>query len=159
MGNGFIQRNYKSETSISLTTVQSSLSQHGVQKLNWSAAMRGEFEFALASAVLLKGYAFESLGGPEFEAAFSMLPVNVQPASSEVVGDKYLPMLYENIQVRTMMTVVRSARAIVLSTDGWSNRKRHSIHNLMVCIPQPFFYSQHIQKTEKADAQHIFGIF
>jgi hypothetical protein len=161
-GNGFIERaNTKASTTDTNNTgisVQSSLLKH-VAKIEWSRDKRSEFEFALASAVLLKGYPFDTLCGPEFADAFSLLPVNVQPASAEIVGDKYLPMLYEDVQVRTMQTIVRSARAIVLSTDGWSDRKRQAIHNLMVCVPQPFFFGRHIQTTEKADANHIYSIF
>ena len=143
-GNSMMSRNENiGGAALTSSSKQSSIKTF-TDKLDWSAEKMAELEFALAYAVILKGYPFDTLGGPEFEKAFKFLSVNFQPASSEVVSEKYLSKLYEDVQVRILTHIARHARAIVITSDGWSNRKRQSIHNVMICIPQPFYYGQHI---------------
>ena len=151
-----------STNSSGMTSLPSGLSQTTIDehmpKLHWSRAQKQEVEFAFGRAVILKGLQFDLLNDENFKKAFAMFPVSFQPASGEYVGDRILPVVYNDIQLRVMKEVVQSM-AIVLSSDGWTDRKHQSIHNLMVCNPIPFYYTRHKQKTEKADANRIYQIF
>ena len=102
-----------------------------------------DFEFKLARAGILKGQPFDVLSGPFYAEAFKCLPFNFQPASAEYVRNVGLPQVYEAIQLEGMTRLVKTAQAIALTSDGWTDRKHQSIHNLIVCYPHPFYHSRH----------------
>ena len=173
-GNGFLQRRQENEsgslsgsivssaaaltsTSTSVPSQQTNITNF-ISRIQWSRTGLEQVEFLFGKAVILSGLPFSVFDNEHFHHAFAALPFNFHPASRHYLSDQILPRLCEQIQCDVLSEVVQST-AVVLSTDGWSDRKHQSIHNLMVCTPIPYYYSRHKQDTEKADADVIYSIF
>lgn len=126
-------------------------------KSGWNKDKANNMTYLFAKGVIVSGHPFDIFENELFTEAFHTLPFNFQPPNASYISNAALNEAYQEIQAEAMLNATQ-AYAITICSDGWSDRKHNGLHNVMICTPNPFYFSRVHQQTEKADANYVFDI-
>lgn len=70
-----------------------------------------------------------------------------------------LPILMDLVHLTKLVSQFKFAKAIGSSSDGWTTLTSHSVHNLMICNPNPYFYHAKVMGTEEQSANNLVALF
>jgi len=112
-----------------------------------------------ARYVHLKSHSFDPLSCDEGIAFLRKLrPAYINaggPPSREQVAGRYL-IAHEKDVMGKVVQSITEARAVALTTDGWTDANSASLHNIMVCTPTPFLLGAIRHPGGREDSTSLF---
>ena len=61
-----------------------------------------------------------------------------------------------NVKLQDLEMILKNTSNITLASDGWSNIRRESVLNFVICLPKPIFYDAKHTGAESHTAEYIY---